>query len=240
MKARCSTALLSAAHLGDLDVLGSRLLEDGLMGETRQGRPDVVLLAHLEVLAEVLVTAPPVQVDHAQTLVTSNLMEVSVSHIVLDTVSWESAIAIHATVSLVSLTNSVTPVLYHSFLLVLDHHVEEETAPKMEDDHAPKETHTVLSMEWLHFPVEVAKGVLEEACNILERSESLGIVTGFLRVVNELAEVTIGVLGQGSTNHVGALVDIGHTVEEAFDTSDLLAHYRLGIVPVVEILGHIV
>ena len=198
MKARCSTALLSAAHLGDLDVLGSRLLEDGLMGETRQGRPDVVLLAHLEVLAEVLVTAPPVQVDHAQTLVTSNLMEVSVSHIVLDTVSWESAIAIHATVSLVGFTDSVAPVLNHPLFLVFDHDIEKETTPEMENDHAPEETHAVLSVEGFHFPVEVAKGILEESGNVFESSKSLCIITGLLCIVNEFAEVTIGVLSQRS------------------------------------------
>ena len=157
-----------------------------------------MLLAHLEVLAEVLVTAPPVQVDHAQTLVTSNLMEVSVSHVVLDTVSRESAIAIQCTVSLVSLTDSVAPVLSHSILLVLDHDIEEETAPKMENDHAPEETNAVLSVEGFHFPVEVAHGVLEESGNVFESSPSLCIITRLLSIVDEFAEVTIGVLSQRS------------------------------------------
>lgn len=35
-----------------------------------------MLLAHLEVLSEVLVSAPPVEVNHVKTLVTSNLMEI--------------------------------------------------------------------------------------------------------------------------------------------------------------------
>ena len=157
-----------------------------------------MLLAHLEVLAEVLVTAPPVQVDHAQTLVTSNLMEVSVSHVVLDTVSRESAIAIQCTMSLVSLTDSVAPVLSHSILLVLDHDIEEETAPKMENDHAPEETNAVLSVEGFHFPVEVAHGVLEESGNVFESSPSLCIITRLLSIVDEFAEVTIGVLSQRS------------------------------------------
>ena len=157
-----------------------------------------MLLAHLEVLAEVLVTAPPVQVDHAQTLVTSNLMEVSVSHVVLDTVSRESAIAIQCTMSLVSLTDSVAPVLSHSILLVLDHDIEEETAPKVENDHAPEETNAVLSVEGFHFPVEVAHGVLEESGNVFESSPSLCIITRLLSIVDEFAEVTIGVLSQRS------------------------------------------
>ena len=96
------------------------------MGETGQGRLDVVLLAHLEVLAEVLVTAPPVQVDHAEALVTANLMEVGISHIILDTIGRESPVTVQVAVSLVVLSDSEAPVLDHSLLLVLDHDVEEE------------------------------------------------------------------------------------------------------------------
>ena len=85
-----------------------------------------MLLAHLEVLAEVLVTAPPVQVDHAEALVTANLMEVGISHVVLDTIGWESPVTVQVAVSLVVLSDSEAPVLDHSLLLVLDHDVEEE------------------------------------------------------------------------------------------------------------------
>ena len=85
-----------------------------------------MLLAHLEVLAEVLVTAPPVQVDHAESLVTANLMEVGISHVVLDAVGRESPVTVQVAVSLVVLANTEAPVLNHSLLLVLHHHVEEE------------------------------------------------------------------------------------------------------------------
>ena len=95
----CSTALLSAAHLRDLQVLGSGLLEDALVGEARKGWADVVLLAHLKVLAEVLVTAPPVKMDHADALVTTHLMEVGVPHIVLDSVNRHSSVAVERPVS---------------------------------------------------------------------------------------------------------------------------------------------
>jgi len=186
------------AHLRDLDILGSGLLEDVLVGESGQGRAHVVLLTHLEVLSEVLVTAPPVQVDHGQPLVTACLMEVSVPDVVLDTVGWESSVAIQGAVGLVDLTDSVAPVINHALLLVLDHDVQEETAPQVEDDQAPEETNTVLSVEGLHFPVEVAHWVLHEAGDVFEGSPALGIVTRFLSVVNELEEVTISVLGQSS------------------------------------------
>ena len=121
-------------HLGDLEVLGGSLLEDRLVGEAGEGRSLIVLLAHLEVLAEVLVSAPPVEVDHAKTLVTSHLMEIGVAHVILDTVDRESAVTVHGSVSLVLLAASPAPVRDHPLLLVLDHHVEEEAAPQVEDD----------------------------------------------------------------------------------------------------------
>ena len=155
------------------------------MGEARQGWFEVVLLAHLEVLAEVLVTAPPVQVDHAETLVTPDLMEVRVPDVVLDAIGWEPSIAVESTVGLVRLTNPVTPVVDHPLLLVLDHSVEKEAAPEMEDDHAPEESHAILPMEWLCFPVDIAQGVLEEASDVFERSPSLGIITRLFSVVDK-------------------------------------------------------
>ena len=87
---------------------------------------DSVLLSHLEVLTEVLVTTPPVEVDHTESLVSSGLMEVGVSHIVLDTVNWESTISMTIGVPLVSLSKSVSPVLYHSLLSLLLSKIEQE------------------------------------------------------------------------------------------------------------------
>lgn len=78
---------------------------------------DAVSLSHLEILSEVLVSAPPVGPDHAQSLVSSNLMEVRVSHVVLLSVYRESAIRVRSTMSLVSLADSVSPVEDHSFLV---------------------------------------------------------------------------------------------------------------------------
>ena len=110
----------------DLQVLGGALPEDALMGEAGECGSQVVLLTHLKVLAEVLVAAPPVQVDHAEALVASHLMEVSIPDIVLDAIGWESPVTVEVAVSLVVLADSEAPMLHHSFLLVLDHDVEEE------------------------------------------------------------------------------------------------------------------
>ena len=88
-----------------------------------------MLFAHFEVLAEVLVTAPPVRVDHVEALVTSHLMEIGISHIVLDTIDGVSPIAMRCIVRWIALANSIAPVLNHPLLLVLNHHPEEETVP---------------------------------------------------------------------------------------------------------------
>ena len=184
--------------MGDLKVLAGGFLEDGLVGEARQSRSHIVLLAHLEVLAEVLVTAPPVQVDHIETLVTSDLMEVGVPHIVLDAIDWESSVTVELAVGGIGLTNSVAPVLNHLLLLVLDHNVEKEAAPQVEDNHAPKESDTVLLVEWIDLPVDITEGVFDGACNVLERSPSLGAVSWLLGVVHEFSEITISVLSQSS------------------------------------------
>ena len=53
------------------------------MVESAHGWLDVVPLPHLEVLSEILISAPPVSVDHADSLVPSHLMEVGVSNVVL-------------------------------------------------------------------------------------------------------------------------------------------------------------
>ena len=75
-----------------------------------------MLLSHLEVLTEVLVTAPPVEVHHSKSLVPSNLMEVGVSDIVLDTIDWESSVSVTHAMEFISLSNSISPVLHHSLL----------------------------------------------------------------------------------------------------------------------------
>lgn len=74
-------------------------------------------LSHLEVLPEVLVTAPPVGPDHIEALVTADLMEVGVAHVVLLPVNRESAVSVASAVLLVGLTQAEAPVLDHAFLL---------------------------------------------------------------------------------------------------------------------------
>ena len=58
------------------------------MLESGESWLDSVSLSHLEVLSEVLVSAPPVSVDHGDSLVSSDLMEVGISHIIFLVISF--------------------------------------------------------------------------------------------------------------------------------------------------------
>ena len=78
---------------------------------------DTVSLSHLEILSEVLVSAPPVCPDHVKALVSPDLMEVGVPHVVLLSVDWESSVSVRSTMCLVCLSESVSPVLDHALLL---------------------------------------------------------------------------------------------------------------------------
>ena len=234
-----SLCLSRDAHVSNSLVLCCDLVVKLLVVESAQGWSDIVLLSHLEVFTEVLVSAPPVSVDHTETLASSDLMEVRVADVVLDSVDWESAVAMSSTVRLVGLTDSVSPMVDHLFLLILDHHPDDEGLVKVEDQKAVHESNTVLGMEWVNLPVGISDWVLEEASDVFERSPSLGIVTRLFSVVDKFSKVAVSILGQGSSDHISALIDVRHAVHEALDTSKALTHDRFGIVSVVEVLCHL-
>ena len=83
-------------------------------------------LSHLEVLSEVLVSAPPVRVNHTDSLVPLLLMEVRVSNVVLLTVSRQTSIRVRVVVVLIVLTNMPSPLRDHILLLLLGQEVEHE------------------------------------------------------------------------------------------------------------------
>lgn len=61
---------------GRLDVV----LVMRLMSEALESGTDAVLLAHFEVLTEVLVPTPPRQMHHLRVLIAAHLVEVRISH----------------------------------------------------------------------------------------------------------------------------------------------------------------
>ena len=113
-------------HGIDAGVLLGNIVVDLLVVEASLAGSNVVALTHLEVLTEVLVTAPPVGVNHTESLVTTNLMEVGVTNVVLLAIGRETAVLVAGAVHVVSLSNTVAEMLNHLFLLVLNHHVEKE------------------------------------------------------------------------------------------------------------------
>jgi hypothetical protein len=179
-------------------IFGCNFFVDGFVGETGIGGSDVVLLAHLEIFAEVLVAAPPVEVDHGDALVPEALMEVGVPDVVLFTVGGHAAVADSKRVFAVGLSQVPSPVLNHLLLLVLHHGVEEERLVQVERQGDPHEADAVGLVEGVHLPVGVAEGVLEETGDVLERSPFLRFVARLLRVRDELHEVTVGLLLEGS------------------------------------------
>ena len=166
------------------------------MVETSLRWLDSILLSHFEVLAEVLVTAPPVQVDHSQSLVSPHLMEVRVSDIVLNTVDWESSVSVAHSMEAIGLSDSVPPVLNQSLLSVLLSDVKEERAEEMESNQKVENSEPILSVEWVKFPVYIAKWIFVEARNVFGNSKSLSSISWFVHFLHKFGEVSISLLGQ--------------------------------------------
>ena len=68
-------------------ILRNSLLMDGLVVEAAHCWLDIVPLSHLEVLSEVLVSAPPVSMNRTDSLISLHLMEVRVANVVLLAIS---------------------------------------------------------------------------------------------------------------------------------------------------------
>jgi hypothetical protein len=93
------------------------------MIEPRHGWLDVVSLSHVEVLSEVLISAPPIEMNHGHSLVPLDLMEIGVSDIVFMSISWESSITVWLIIELIGVTIVPHPLIDHTFLLLLSDQV---------------------------------------------------------------------------------------------------------------------
>ena len=196
------------AHFGEGGVLGSDVGVDLLVVEAGGGGLDVVLLAHFEVLAEVLVAAPPVRVDHAQALVAALLVQVRVLEVVLLAIVGEAAVLVRGAVLVVGLADAVAPVLAHALLLVIDEGPEHERAVQVEQAREVQEAHAVSLHEGRALPVYVPDWVLEETSNVLETSPLLCHVLWLLLVLNELSPVTVSLLSEGSMSMLRSITSL--------------------------------
>ena len=155
-------------------------------------------LSHIEILSEALVSAPPVGVDHGDSLVSSDLMEVGVSNVILLPIDWETSIGVRVIVVLIDLTNVPLPLGHHALLLLLCQKVEDEGLIEMEDEENPDDSNSILVCKGGKLPEGVSEWVLEESSNVFEGSPLLSHVSWLTGFGNELHEVTIGLLGEGS------------------------------------------
>jgi hypothetical protein len=189
---------LGGADASPLRVLLEGLLVEIVVVEAGHAGLHIVLLSHVEVLSEDLVSAPPVSVNHADSLVTQVLMEVSVSDVVLVAVSGETSVRVRRIVMLVVLTNVPSPLGDHVLLLLLGEEIEHERLVQMEDQEHIDDSDSVLARQGRDSPVSITEGVLEESRNVFESTPSLGLISRLGGTVDELTEVTISVLAKSS------------------------------------------
>ena len=130
-------------------------------------------LSHVEVLSEVLVSAPPVGVDHRDSLISSNLMEVGVSHVVLLSIRWESSVGMWGVVVLVDFSDVPLPLSDHALLLLLGQKIKHEGLVQMPDQENVDNSNSVLVSESSNFPEGVTEWILEESSNIFKGSPFL-------------------------------------------------------------------
>ena len=156
--------------------------------------------SHVEVLSEVLISAPPVGVDHADSLISSDLMEIGVSNIVLLPVGWESSICVRGIIVLVDLSDVPLPLSDHAFFLLLGQKVKNEGLVQVPDQEDVDNSNSVLIRKGGNFPEGVTEWIFEESSEVLEGSPFLGHVSWLLGLCDELSVITIGLLGQSSAN----------------------------------------
>lgn len=155
-------------------------------------------LSHVEVLSEVLVSAPPVGVDHRDSLISSDLMEVRVSHVVLLSISWESSVRMWGVVVLVDLSDVPLPLSDHALLLLLGQKIKHERLVQVPDKEDVDNSDSVLVSKGGNFPEGVTEWILEESGEVFECSPFLCHVSWLLSLSYELSVITISLLGQSS------------------------------------------
>ena len=193
-----SSGLLRGSEVGPLGVLLESFFIEWLVVEAGHRWLNAVSFSHVEVLSEVLISAPPVGVDHADSLISSNLMEVGVSNVVLLSISWESSIGVWGVIVLVDLSDVPLPLSDHTLFLLLGQKVKNEGLVQMPNQEDVDNSNSVLVCKGSNFPEGVTEWILEEPSEVLEGSPFLGHVSWLLGLGNELSVITIGLLGQGS------------------------------------------
>ena len=158
-------------------------------------------LSHIEVLSEVLISAPPICMDHACFLVSSDLMEVRVSNVVLLSIGWESSIRVVWTIELVDLTNVPFPLVDHLLFLVSSEEIQDERLIEMPDEENVYNSDSILTTESCDFPEGISEWILEESCDIFKGSPLLGHISWLSSFSDEFCEITISFFDESSINN---------------------------------------
>lgn len=158
--------------------------------------------SHVEVLSEALISAPPIGVDHTDSLISSNLMEIGVSDVILLSVSWHSSIGVRGVVMLVNLSDVPFPLSDHTFFLLFGQKVKNEGLIQMPDQQDVDNSDSVLVCKCSNLPESVTEWILEESSDVLESSPFLSHISWLLSLEYELSEITIGLLGQSSAKEL--------------------------------------
>ena len=155
-------------------------------------------LSHVEILSEVLVSAPPICVDHSDFLVSSDLMEVCVSHVVFVTVSWETSVRVGAVIMFVDFSNVPFPLGNHIFFFLFCKQIQHEGLIKMEYKEHVYNSYSVLTWKICNFPKSVPEWIFEKSGNVFKRSPFLSHISWFACSLNEFSEISICFLSESS------------------------------------------
>ena len=85
-----------------------------------------MFLSHFEVLSEVLISAPPIGMDHTDLLVLPHLMEIGISDIILLPVGGEPSVGMGGIVMLIDFSDMPLPSRDHALLLLLSNKTHNE------------------------------------------------------------------------------------------------------------------
>lgn len=195
-----SSSTLGGSESGPFGPSLVTLLIDWIVIESGHSWLHIMSLSHIEVLSEVLISAPPICMNHACLLISSDLMEVRVSNVVLLSISWESSIRMWSGIPLVDLTNVPFPLGDHWLFLLFGKEIQNEWLIEVPDEENVYNSDSILITESCDFPEGISKWIFEESCDILEGSPFLGHVSWLSSFGDELCEITIGLFDKSSIN----------------------------------------
>lgn len=107
------------SHLHEGCSLLHCILINLLMSKSTEWGSNSMSLSHFKVLSEVLISAPPIELDHTDSLISELLVEVTVSHIALLSICWHSSISMWLALLCINFTNDESPFLCHFLLFYL-------------------------------------------------------------------------------------------------------------------------